>query len=486
MQMMSYIREHIYIVVLLVLFGIFYFYHLDYTTLSSWDEGWYATISRTMIQSGDYMHMTWLGKPFYDHPPMGMWLVALSYKAFGISEFATRFPSALLGLGAVLLTYVLGRDLFKSKHVGFAGALVLGTSIWFIARARSGNLDAPFCFFYLATLYTAFKAHVQPRWFLATGLFFGCLIMTKTLIGISALPLILYISFPRWTHPRSIGYFIGGVLIWCGVVLPWYILHAQRYPEFIHHHFTTIGTRERHLNDYFHFGPAKQVLFYVHMGIGSWYKLWVVALAWLVGRLLFVKKYHREIVLLLLWNGGILFPFLSSEQSQLWHLIPVYIPVALVTSYAVWEGLMWISTWPHMQMKQSTYMGIFVLIFILIASKNIFNNYKELIPQYRYESERVLISREVQKYDQKVYLDDDFLPEAIFYAGRDITPISAAAQDDPAFKNTLRGQFQTDEKDFIVITRAWATNSLDDAHIPYVVLSQNKEFKIIARPHNEE
>lgn len=474
-------------VVLLVLFSFFYFYHLDYTTLSSWDEGWYASISRTMVQSGEYFEMKWLGKPFYDHPPMGMWLVALSYKLLGVSEFSTRLPSALMGLGSVLLMYALGRDLFKKKEVGFGAALVLGTAIWFVARARSGNLDAPFCFFYLGSVYTALKAYTQPRWYLLTGLFFGCLIMTKTLVGISALPLILFISFPRWIHPRSIGYFLGGVLVWCGIVLPWYLFHIHTYPDFIHHHFTNIGTRNRSLSDYLHFEPAKQVLFYVHMGIGSWYKVWVLALAWLLSRFIFAKGHRKEILFLLLWNGGILFPFLSSSQSQLWHLIPVYLPIALVTSYALWDGISWGSNFihsyaPRVSIAPRIQNFVFLVLCIGISAKNVYNNYHELIPQYRYDSERVLISREVKNFTQKVYLDDDFLPEAIYYAGRDITPISAAAQDDPEYKNTLRGQFQTSEKDFIVITRAWATNSLDDAQIPYVVLKENKEFKIISRP----
>ncbi len=468
-----------YVLILLAVFSFLYVYHLDYSTLSSWDEGWYAVISRTMVETGDFMNMKWLGKPFYDHPPMGMWLVAISYKLFGISEWSTRLPSALLGIGSVLMIYLLANELTKSRHAGFVAALTLGTAVWFFARARTGNLDAPFCFFYITTIYSALRAKQNPVWFLATGVTGGMLIMTKTLVGVSALPLILFASFPVWIRPRGIVYFVGGSVLWAGIVLPWYMHHMNLYPEFFDHHFKTIGTRNRTIADYVRFEPARQVLFYLHMGVGSWYKIWIASLVWMVARFYFVSD-RRTILFLVAWNAGILFPFLSSSQSQLWHLIPVYIPLALTISWSLWDGTKFMQS--HLPRYSQLVHWLLIICVTLVAGKNLKASYKEVVPMYRYQSERVLISREASQFTEKIYLDDDFLPEAIYYVGRDITPISAAAQDDPEFKNTLRGQFQTMEKDFVVITRSWATNSLDDATIPYVVRAENKDFKIISRP----
>lgn len=424
------------------------------------------------------MNMKWLGKPFYDHPPMGMWLMAAAFKIFGVDEFAARLPSALLGLGTILFVYATAHHMFGKKSVGFTAALVVATSVWFVARARSGNLDTIFTFFYMGSIYAALRSVDNPRWLLVAGASFGGLMLSKTLIGVSALPLMLLAALPVWIKPKNIGYLLGAIAIWSIIVLPWYMHHRATYPEFMHHHFTEIGTRNKAFKDYFSFDYAKQVLFYLHMGIRSWYKIWILAVGWLMLRFLFVREYRKEVLLLFVWNVGILFPFLSSERAELWHLIPVYLPVALIIGYGLWDGAAFFSS----KLKFLNVQVLYLVFFLLIALKQIITLWPEIIPQYRYESERVQITKALGTYTNNAYLDDDFLPEAIFYAGRDLTPVSAAAQDDPEYKNMLIGLFRTDEKDFIVVTRWWTTGKLDDMKIPYEVLEQNKEFKIISRP----
>src|SRR3989344_1103330 len=105
------------IIFLSILFGFIFFYRIDYNTLASWDEAWYGSIAREIVRSGDFMKMIWNGKPYYDHPPMGFWLMPISYKLFGISEFSTRLPSAILGLFGVLLLYQTAVGLFNKKSL---------------------------------------------------------------------------------------------------------------------------------------------------------------------------------------------------------------------------------------------------------------------------------------------------------------------------------------------------------------------------------
>src|SRR5438270_5115493 len=44
-------------------------------------------------------------------PPVYAYLDVLPVKIFGLTEFATRFPSALFGVLTVLITYVLTKEL---------------------------------------------------------------------------------------------------------------------------------------------------------------------------------------------------------------------------------------------------------------------------------------------------------------------------------------------------------------------------------------
>src|SRR5690242_12398454 len=105
MKITRFAKENFLPLSLLIFFSFFFFYRLDYNTLASWDEAWYGSIAREIVRTGDFIKMMWNGQPYFDHPPMGFWLMSISYKIFGINEFSTRFPSAVLGLGAVVLIY---------------------------------------------------------------------------------------------------------------------------------------------------------------------------------------------------------------------------------------------------------------------------------------------------------------------------------------------------------------------------------------------
>src|SRR5271169_1253865 len=59
------------------------------------DEGRYAQIPREMLDSGNWVVPTLQGEPYLDKPPLLYWLVALSYRAFGVSPDAARLVPAV-------------------------------------------------------------------------------------------------------------------------------------------------------------------------------------------------------------------------------------------------------------------------------------------------------------------------------------------------------------------------------------------------------
>src|SRR4030065_73934 len=77
-------------------------------------------------------------------------------------------------------------------------------------------------------------------------------------------------------------------------------------------------------------------IFYLHMGVRKWYYLWLAALGFLLVSLKFFKK---NIFFLFLWNFIVLYPFLTSKETELWHLIPVYLPLSLIVAVGVYEGI---------------------------------------------------------------------------------------------------------------------------------------------------
>ena len=58
-------------------------------------EGLFVEIPREMLVSGDWGTPRWNGELFFDYPVWGYWMVALSFRLFGVSEWAARLPVAL-------------------------------------------------------------------------------------------------------------------------------------------------------------------------------------------------------------------------------------------------------------------------------------------------------------------------------------------------------------------------------------------------------
>src|SRR6185437_14336421 len=87
-------------------------------------EGQLAGGAREMVVSGNWLAPTNDGAPLLATPPLACWLVALSYKAFGVTATAARLPIALAMIGTVALTFLIGERL-AGYWRGFAAGLIL-------------------------------------------------------------------------------------------------------------------------------------------------------------------------------------------------------------------------------------------------------------------------------------------------------------------------------------------------------------------------
>lgn len=477
------IFQDFFVYFILIFFGFLFFYKLGTHTLASWDEAWYGSIAREILNSGELMFLQFNGAPFYDHPPMGMWLIAVSYKIFGVSEFSTRFPSALLGLFSMYLIFAVGTYFSKEKIVGLASSIILGTSVWYVIRVRSGNLDSIFIFFYLLTVYFAIKAQKDMKWFVFTMLSFGALLLSKTIIGLSIFPIIVLLVLPKLLdYKKNMIYILLGFVFFALMVVPWYIIQYKSYSDFMALHFFKIGMRNKTLASYLNL-DFQLPLFYLHMGIRKWYYLWLFAFAYL---LIFFRFFRRNIFILAIWNVIILYPFLTSNQTQIWHLIPVYVPVALITALGFWNGgitaISFISRISFFNKYLKAIFNIkliklvYILVFIYIATIQIRIFYKEVMPGSRYIPDDVDISLKSKKYSQLIFLDDDFLPLAVFYSGRNMRQIEYENEN-----KTLEMVFRNEGSQFVAITRNWALTNLDDNKLKYKILANNNSFSIVTK-----
>jgi len=118
---------------------------LGSVALNDSDEARYGVSAWEMLQHRSFIVTTYAGEREYWNlkPPLGYWLMALSFYLFGPTPFALRFPSALCALGVVAGTLWIGRRWLGRRESLLAG-LIVATAFGFLSNhgARSGDLDA--------------------------------------------------------------------------------------------------------------------------------------------------------------------------------------------------------------------------------------------------------------------------------------------------------------------------------------------------------
>ena len=100
------------------------------------DEGRYANIAMAMAQpGGDWWEPRQSGYGHYDKPPLIYWATALSFRAFGLNEWAARLPP-VFGAVCALAGLAWAGWRLRGARVAWWAVLICGTSVQFWTMAR--------------------------------------------------------------------------------------------------------------------------------------------------------------------------------------------------------------------------------------------------------------------------------------------------------------------------------------------------------------
>jgi hypothetical protein len=150
--------------------------------LFDWDEINFAESAREMIESGDYLTVQINYIPFWEKPPLFIWMQVLSMKIFGINEFASRFPNALCGIVSLMLLFNIGRKLIDARF-GILWVLLYAGSLLPFFYFKSGIIDPWFNLFIFLGIYQFFLYFASPHRPLlhsaGSSFFIGLAILTK-------------------------------------------------------------------------------------------------------------------------------------------------------------------------------------------------------------------------------------------------------------------------------------------------------------------
>lgn len=89
------------------------------------DSAQHAVTGMRIFLNNDFLHLIKGGTPYLDKPHLHFWLVAISYKIFGISHWAYRIPSLLFTLLGAFSCYKLSQVFYNRKSAHLASLIFL-------------------------------------------------------------------------------------------------------------------------------------------------------------------------------------------------------------------------------------------------------------------------------------------------------------------------------------------------------------------------
>lgn len=167
---------------LIIFFGSLFIFSflLGNVHLFDWDEANFAEAAREMLLTGNWMQVQIDYHPFWEKPPLFIWLQALSMAVFGINEFAARFPNALIGAATLCALYFVGKAV-STRRVARIWVLVYAGSWLPHFYFKTGIIDPLFNLFVFLAVFQFWKSiavnHVRN--YLWSGMFLGLAVLTK-------------------------------------------------------------------------------------------------------------------------------------------------------------------------------------------------------------------------------------------------------------------------------------------------------------------
>src|ERR1700749_1148334 len=167
-----------------------------------------------------------------DKTPASLWVMELSGRIFGFSQWSMLAPQALEGVASVLLLYAAVKRWFGSG-AGLVAGLALALTPVAALMFRFNTPDALLVLLMTAAAYTLVRAleNGRSRWLVLTGLLLGFAFLAKMLQAFLVVPGFAVTSL--WAGPPRLGRRIWQtVLMGAGIVAGagWWILAAELPP----------------------------------------------------------------------------------------------------------------------------------------------------------------------------------------------------------------------------------------------------------------
>ncbi|MFT4680192.1 MAG: 4-amino-4-deoxy-L-arabinose transferase-like glycosyltransferase [Granulosicoccus sp.] len=308
--------------------------------LFDWDEINFAEAAREMLLTGEYTQVQIGFEPFWEKPPLFIWLQAICMHLFGISEFSARLPNAIAGAISLTLLYRLGNK-WRNHQFGLIWSAIYAASFLPQFYFRSGIIDPWFNLFIFLGIERLIAATetkmVRSGPVMVSGLWVGLAVITKgpaALVIVSAIALVyLVIKWQSlkfsWFQPLLF------LLIVVTIGFSWFIYELLAGNEKMVHDFVEYNIRLITKSEAGHGQP-----FYYHavvllIGCFPMSLLFLFGLKRKKFKLLKEMDHHRFWMLIMFWVVLIIF---SVVKTKIIHYSSLtYFPMSFIAATVLYR-----------------------------------------------------------------------------------------------------------------------------------------------------
>lgn len=364
---------------LIVLFSLALFVpFLGAVHLFDWDEINFAEAAREMIVTGDYFKVQINYQPFWEKPPLFIWMQAASMHVFGINEFAARFPNAIAGAITLLSVFRIGKKIFNVEFGLIWSIVYAGTFLTFI-YFKSGIIDPWFNLFIFLSIYyfsflTLSGSDKRKTNALLSGFFLGLAILTKGPVAllIALLCLTTYYIITRFKNTIKISEFLIITLVCITVCFAWFGVELVKNGSWFLREFILYQIRLFKTEDAGHGGP-----FFYHwivLLIGCFpASVFMIKSFFVRGSILAHQRNFYYWMSILFWIVLVLF---SIVRTKIVHYSSLcYFPLTFMAAYALWHLANRKTNWNKWLTWSVWIIGL--LMSILFIAFPFFMKYKE-------------------------------------------------------------------------------------------------------------
>ena len=325
----------------------------------------HAQIARNMLQTHDWVTPRLDGIVDFEKPPLIYWAIAVSYKVFGVHDWAARIPTALSAISLCMLTAAFGVWAF-GKRAGLYAGICLATCVGMFLFTRVLMPDVMLALAVAGAMYaflrTVDEEEPHPRfWACAMGASFGAGLLVKSAIAV-LFPVatgLIYLFVTRQLFLANTWRRVQPILVIAIALLiaaPWYVLATQRNPPYFV--FTLQAGPGLYHGFLWFLAVNEQILRFLNRRYPRDYSsvshssFWLLHLVWLfpwsfyfpaIAKLSFkpVDRAGRARLFALCWAGFTLV-FLTFSETQEYYSMPCYAALALLLGAAIADGGVWV------------------------------------------------------------------------------------------------------------------------------------------------